>query len=153
MMTMHVPGIGGIFISYRRADATYPAGWLFDRLAGHYGPDRIFKDVDSIHPGDDFTVRIDAALESCAILLAVIGPRWLTVKGPAGSRLYDQNDFVRLEIETALAREIRIIPVLVDGARMPRAADLPATVEPLTRRQAITLSQDRFSPDADRLLK
>jgi WD40 repeat protein len=153
MMSVHVPESSGIFISYRRADATYPAGWLFDRLAARYDPSRVFKDVDSIHPGDDFAVTIGTALESCTIMLAVIGPRWLTVKSPGGRRLDDPDDYVRLEIETALTRQIRVIPILVDGARMPTTAELPASLAPLARRQAITLSQDRFSPDTDRLLR
>ena len=151
MMTMRFPG-GGIFISHRRADATYPTGWLFDRLANHFGHGRIFRDLESIPPGDDFAAAIGEALETCAVLLVVIGPRWLEAAGPAGRRLDDPDDFVRLEIEAALARQVRIIPVLVDGARMPEAGQLPPSLAPLARRQAVGLSPDRFTSDADRLL-
>lgn len=152
MMTMRFPG-GGIFISHRRADATYPTGWLFDRLANHFGHGRIFKDLESIPPGDDFAAAIGEALETCAVLLVVIGPLWLEAAGPAGRRLDDPDDFVRLEIEAALARQVRIIPVLVDGAKMPEAGQLPPSLAPLARRQAVGLSPDRFTSDTDHLLR
>ena len=146
------PSAGGVFVSYRRDDAAYPAGWLVDRLVGRFGASRVFKDVDSIQLGDDFVEDIMAAVGSCAVLLAVIGVRWLTAAGEDGSRrLDDPSDFVRLEIEAALARGVRVIPVLVDGARMPRAADLPASLEGLARRQALELNPASF--DTSRLLK
>jgi hypothetical protein len=107
---------GRVFISYRRGDAAYPAGRLFDRLVDRFGAGRVFEDVDSIEPGDDFAEVITATVESCAVLLAVIGPHWLAAAGQDGRRrLDDPEDFVRLEIEAALARGVRVIPVLVDG--------------------------------------
>ena len=143
---------GGIFVSYRHDDAAYPAGWLVDRLAGRFGASRVFKDVDSIQLGDDFVEDIMEAVGSCAVLLAVIGVWWLTATGEDGRRrLDDPGDFVRLEIEAALARDVRVIPVLVDGARMPRAADLPASLEGLARRQALELNPGSF--DTSRLLR
>jgi tRNA A-37 threonylcarbamoyl transferase component Bud32 len=152
-MTASIPESAGIFISYRREDAAYPAGWLFDRLNGHFGG-RVFKDVDSIQPGDDFVAEITAAVESCAVLLAVIGKQWLTVTDEEGQRrLDDRADFVRLEIEAAFTRDVRVIPILVDGARMPRAAELPASLQKLVRRQALELSPNHFSSDASRLLR
>jgi hypothetical protein len=150
MMTQG-PG-GRVFICYRREDAGYPAGWLFDQLAARLGADRVFKDVDSIEPGDDFAEVITEAVSSCAVLLAVIGGRWLEAVGQDGLRLDDPGDFVRLEIEAALAREVRVIPVLVDGARMPRPDQLPASLAPLARRQAIEVSHSRFSTDLTGLL-
>lgn len=144
----------GIFISYRREDAAYPAGWLFDLLAAGFGADRVFKDVDSIQPGDDFVEEITVAVGSCAVLLAVIGKGWLGAVGDDGCRrLDDPADLVRLEIETALSRDVRVIPVLVDGAIMPVAGQLPASLGKLVRRQAVELSPLRFSADASRLLK
>ena len=112
----------------------------------------MFKDVDSIEPGDDFADVITEAVSSCAVLLAVIGPRWLAAAGPDERRLDDAGDFVRLEIEAALARGVRVIPVLVDGARMPRPDQLPASLAPLARRHAIALSHSRFSADLAGLL-
>jgi TIR domain len=120
-----------VFISYRREDSGYPAGWLFDQLAASLGADRVFKDVDSIEPGDDFAEVISDAVSSCAVLLAVIGDRWLAAADEDGRRLDDPGDFVRLEIEAALTRGVRVIPVLVGGARMPRPAQLPPSLASL----------------------
>jgi hypothetical protein len=145
------PG-GRVFICYRREDAGYPAGWLFDQVTARLGAGRVFKDVDSIEPGDDFAEVITNAVQSCGVLLAVIGGRWLAAAGQDGRRLDDPNDFVRLEIEAALARGVRVIPVLVEGARMPRADQLPVSLAPLARRQAIALSHSRFSADLTGLL-
>src|ERR1700722_7003092 len=97
------------------------ARWLTDRLVDQFGAGVVFQDVDSIRPGDDFAAEIVAAVGACSVLLAVIGPRWLTVEGDGGRRIDDPQDWVRLEIETALSREIRVIPVLVDEAKMPSA--------------------------------
>jgi hypothetical protein len=147
-------GGGGVFISYRREDGGYPAGWLFDRLAARFGGARVFKDVDSVEPGDDFTASISEAVGSCAVLLAVIGRSWLTVADAGGRRrLDDPADWVRLEIEIALARGIRVIPVLVDGASMPRPEQLPPGMAGLARRQAVELSHARFSADSARLIR
>jgi hypothetical protein len=129
-----------IFISYRRADASWPARWLADRLAAQFGADVVFQDMDSIRPGDDFAGAIEAAVGACAVMVAIIGPQWLAVEGDAGPRLDDPQDWVRLEIEAALKRKVRVIPVLVDGARMPAAAELPPSLQGLVRRQAVALS-------------
>jgi hypothetical protein len=145
--------VGRVFISYRREDAGYPAGWLFDQLAARLGADRVFKDVDSIEPGDDFAEVITAAVASCTVLLAVIGDRWRTAAGQDGRRLDDPGDFFRLEIEAALARGVRVVPVLVGGARMPRLEQLPASLAALARRQTIELSHARFSSDLVGLIK
>jgi len=117
-------GPSKVFISYRRTDAGWPTRWLADRLAGQFGAGVVFQDVDSIRPGDDFAAEIEAAVGACSVLLVVIGPQWLAAAGDAGRRLDDPQDWVRLEIETAIRRGIRIIPVLVDGARMPSADEL-----------------------------
>src|ERR1700733_9408260 len=139
---------GRIFMTYRREDTAFPAGWLYDRLASHFGRDQVFKDIDSIELGDDFIEVITTAVGSCDVLLALIGGRWLTITGQDGRRRLDNpDDFVRLEIEAALARQVRVIPVLVDGARMPRAEELPPSLAKLTRRQALELSPVRFDAD------
>jgi TIR domain len=151
-ITGEVPG--RIFVSYRREETAYPAGWLFDRLVGQFGRDQIFKDVDSIELGDDFIEVITAAVGACDVLLALIGDQWVTMTGQDGRRrLDDPHDFVRLEIEAALTRNVRVIPILVEGAQMPRADELPASLATLVRRQALELSPSRFDSDTRRLLK
>jgi hypothetical protein len=145
---------GRIFMSYRREDTAFPAGWLYDRLASHFGRDQVFKDVDSIELGDDFIDVITTAVESCDVLLAVIGDRWLAITDSDGQRRLDNpHDFVRLEIEAALIRNVRVIPILVEGARMPRAHELPESLAKLTRRQTLELSPNRFDIDTQRLLR
>lgn len=140
-------------MSYRRDDSAYPAGWLYGRLTEHFGRDRIFKDIDSIEPGDDFVEVITEAVASCQVLLALIGDHWLTATGDdGGRRLDDPHDFVRLEIEAALERNVRVIPVLLGTARVPPAKDLPPSLQALVRRHALVLSPDHFDSDVSRLL-
>jgi hypothetical protein len=130
-----------IYISYRREETAFPAGWLYGRLAGHYGAGQVFKDVGAIELGDDFVEVITAAVGSCEVLLALIGDEWLTITDEHGRRRIDNlDDFVRLEIEAALERNVLVIPILVDGARMPRADELPDSLARLVRRQALELS-------------
>src|SRR3954452_25445853 len=148
------PSSGRIFISYRREETAYAAGWLFNRLADRFGRDQVFKDVDSIDLGDDFVAVITRAVGSTDVLLALIGDTWLTVSDDHGvRRLEDPDDFVRLEIEAALTRNIRVIPILVDGASMPGDEELPPSLAPLARRQALELSPSRFDFDTGRLLE
>jgi WD40 repeat protein len=145
---------GRIFISYRRDETAFPAGWLFNRLADHFGKDKVFKDVNSIQLGDDFAKVITAAVESCDVLLVLIGNRWLTMTDERGQRRLDNPaDFVRLEIEAALARNVRVIPILVERARMPRADELPESLANLVRRQTLELDPSQFDFDIGRLLK
>jgi hypothetical protein len=145
---------GRIFVSYRREETAYPAGWLFDRLADRFGVSQVFKDVDSIDLGDDFVEVITSAVGACDVLLALIGDQWLTITDEDGRRRLDNPaDFVRLEIEAALERKVRVIPILVDGARMPLAVELPPSVAALARRHALELSPSRFDFDTSRLLK
>jgi len=150
-----VPTVPGrIFISYRREETAYPAGWLYDRLADRFGAGQVFKDVDSIQLGDDFVEVITEAVASCDVLLVLIGDEWLRITDEHGRRrLDDPDDFVRLEIEAALTRKVRVIPILVDGARMPRAEELPDSLARLVRRQSLELSPNRFEFDTSRLLK
>ena len=144
---------GRIFLSYRRQETAYAAGWLFDRLAERYGRAQVFKDVDSLQPGDDFVAVIEKAVASCSVLLALIGDEWLTVVDHTGRRrIDDPNDFVRIEIEAALSRGVTVIPILVDGAQMPQPNEVPETLRPLVRRQALELSPARFDFDFSQLL-
>lgn len=142
-----------IFMSYRRADTGWAAVSLFDRLADQFGRDNIFKDVDSIDLGEDFVEAITTAVGTSDALLALIGNQWLTATDQNGRRrLDDPGDFVRLEIEAALTRGVRIIPILVDGAPMPHEDQLPESLAPLVRRQALDLNPNRFGGDFQRLL-
>jgi hypothetical protein len=143
----------GIFISYRRDDSSGYTGRLSDDLNEILAGNRIFRYIETIEPGMDFVDSINKAVDSCAVLLVIIGPRWLTVTNAAGERrLDDPNDYNRLEIATALKRGIRVVPVLVGGAEMPEAGDLPEDLKALARRQAKELSDLRWKYDLDALL-
>ncbi|MBK7423425.1 MAG: toll/interleukin-1 receptor domain-containing protein [Propionivibrio sp.] len=144
----------GIFISYRRLDSQSAAGRLADHLKENMHGVPLFRDVETIEPGVDFVEAIGHALQSCGILLAVIGPRWVSLQDAAGRRrLDDPNDYTRLEISTALQRnDVRVIPVLVEGAQMPGSDDLPDDLKPLARRNAIELTDKRWEYDVSQLV-
>ena len=143
----------GIFLSYRRSDAAGYAGRLYDSLAARFGGDRVFMDVDALEAGVDFVEALDRAIASSGVLLVVIGPQWLTATDGRGrTRLDSRDDFVRLEVRTALEGGLRVIPVLVGGATMPAAADLPEDLAGLARRHAHELSDTRWRHDVDRLI-
>jgi TIR domain len=143
----------GVFISYRRQDAPDLAGRLFDRLEERFGADRVFMDVDSIEPGLDFRAVISRAVSSCAVLLAVIGDKWLTVTDARGRRRLDNpDDYVRLEVEAGLTRDVRVIPVLVEGVAMPDSRELPDALSQLAGRNALEISHARFRRDAESLI-
>jgi TPR repeat protein len=144
---------GQIFVSYRREDASYPAGRLYDQLQSRFPQNEIFMDVDSLKPGTDFVKIIEERVGACDVLVAVIGKRWLSAADEEGRRRLDNpEDFVRLEVGTALKRGVRVIPVLVEGASMPRSGDLPENLKPLVRRNALSVSHDGFRADAERLI-
>jgi flagellar biosynthesis GTPase FlhF len=147
-----VKPFSGIFVSYRRDDSSGHAGRLFDKVIDHFGKDRIFMDIDTIEPGEDFVTVIEDAVGSCEILIAIIGRNWLSDTGRNTGRLDNPNDFVRLEIATALSRDIRVIPVLVQRASMPKPQDLPDDLAKLTRRNAVELSDLRWQTDVDQLI-
>jgi hypothetical protein len=143
-----------IFISYRRDDAEGQAGRLFDDLAAHFGPDSVFMDVAAIEPGRDFRRVIDEHVTSCGVLLAVIGKGWVNSVDDSGQRrLDDPLDFVRLETAAALKRDIPVVPVLVHGAKMPRADQLPSDLAELTFRNGVELTHARWDSDVQLLLK
>jgi Flp pilus assembly protein TadD len=143
-----------IFINYRRQDSIGTAGRLHDRLALTFGRDNLFMDVDNIPAGVDFEAHLNSQVAACNILLVVIGPHWLSAKDEAGQpRLHQPDDFVAIEIAEALTRNIRVIPVLVDGARMPKAGELPDPLKPLVRRQAVEVHQLQFGRDVEALVE
>ncbi len=146
-------GVGNIFINYRRDDEAGFVHALYGHLEKTFPPDRLFMDVDSIPYGKDFVEVLDESVSQCKVLLAVIGKDWLGPINEQGqdTRLSDPNDFVRLEIASALSRNITVIPVLVNKAEIPPESVLPDDLKPLIRRNAIRISHDRFRSDAERL--
>jgi hypothetical protein len=148
-----VTGTRGIFISYRRDQTAAQAGRLYDWLVTRFGDDHVFMDVDSIRLGVDFVQVIEDAVSSCDVLLALIGAEWSESRDDRGDRrLDDPDDFVRLEIETALRRQIPVVPILLNGAPLPRRDDLPPPMQSLVRRQACVLSDATFRTDVARLV-
>jgi hypothetical protein len=144
----------GIFISYRREDARGDAGRLANDLQEIFGAQQIFRDIEAIEAGTDFVRAIDEGVGACAVLLAVIGSRWLSVTGADGQRrIDDPRDYVRLEIALALKRDVRVVPVLVGEARMPKPEELPEDIAALARRHAHELSDRRWQFDVSNLAK
>jgi hypothetical protein len=144
---------GQIFISYRREESKWSARSLHDRLCRNFDPKEIFMDIDAIALGEDFVKAIETTVAKCDVLIAIIGNNWLTSKDDHGDRRLDNpEDFVHMEIATALKREIRVIPVLVDGALMPRSTDLPDDLKPLVRRNALRITDASFDGDCRRLV-
>ncbi|MEJ0007964.1 MAG: toll/interleukin-1 receptor domain-containing protein [Steroidobacteraceae bacterium] len=146
--------MSGIFISYRRSDSPDGTGRIYDRLLGEFGKAQVFKDVDSIPLGRDFRGHLNDIVGNCGVMLAIVGPHWTEARNPAGQRrLEDPDDFVRIELETALARDIPVVPVLVGHAQLPVAADLPGSLASLVFRQSIAVRPDPdFHNDATRLV-
>lgn len=143
-----------IFINYRRDDSMGMAGRLYDRLAQAFERSNLFMDVDHIPAGVDFVNHLNNQVAACDVFIAVIGPNWLDARNEQGDRrLHVPGDFVAIEIAAALARDIRVIPVLIDGARMPKAGDLPEPLKPLVRRHAVNLRHDQFGRDAEALIE
>jgi eukaryotic-like serine/threonine-protein kinase len=146
--------IAGIFISYRRSDTPDAVGRIYDRLVSEFGKARVFKDVDSIPLGQDFRGHLNDIVGGCAAVLAIVGPKWTDVRNEAGNRrLEDPDDFVRIELEAALARSVPVVPVLVGHAPMPGTSQLPSTLASLAFRQSIEVRPDPdFHNDATRLV-
>jgi predicted ATPase len=135
-----------VFISYRRDDTAGHAGHLYADLVAHFGADSVFMDTETIEPGADFTVQLSREIESSDVLIALIGERWLQ------GRLQEPGDYVHLEIQSALERKLRVIPVLVQGARLPTASQLPEDIRELRHRNAFEISNSRWRHDVDRLI-
>ena len=141
-----------VFLSYRREDTSGYAGRLYDSLVDRFGKRGVFMDIDTIPPGEDFRKAIEDAVGACDALVALIGRRWSAASADGSARrLDDLDDWVRLELEYALEHGIAVIPALVDGARPPAADELPDSLRPLAGRQAIELSNQRWSTDFERL--
>jgi predicted GTPase len=146
-----------IFISYRRDDTKGITGRIREHLEKNFGHNSVYRDIESIPPGANFRWHLSKALSECDVLLAVIGDKWLAAAHSdqpdvGGRRLWDPTDLVRTELESALAREITVIPVLIDQASMPKARDLPEVLHRLCDRQWTRVSDEAFDTDVKRLI-
>ncbi len=144
-----------IFICYRRTgEGAGFGGRIADKLVEHFGARQCFRDIENIEKGTDFVKSIAHATSICELLLVIIGPDWLTLKDKDGQvKIQDKNDFVRLEVATALSRDIRVIPVLVGGAKVPKEDELPKDLKLLSRRQSHELADTRWEYDSNQLIK
>ena len=146
--------VAKVFISYRRDDSAGYAGRVHDRLAQEFGPDLLFMDVDSISLGVNFVKVLHDEVAKCDVLLAVIGANWLNASDEDGHRRLDNpHDFVRVEIAAALQRDIPVIPILLDGARIPKGNQLPAELADLVVRNGLEVRHASFHSDMDRLIR
>ncbi|MER9685009.1 toll/interleukin-1 receptor domain-containing protein [Mesorhizobium sp. M0139] len=140
--------LGDVFINYRRQTDSGVAGRVYDNLNRALPDASIFMDVDKLNPGDDFEVALARSLASCKIMLAIVGPQWAALTDEQGQvRLESPDDFVRKEIRTALQAGVRVIPVLVNGASMPKKSALPPDLQDLAKRQAMEVRHERFNDD------
>jgi hypothetical protein len=143
-----------VFISYRRQDSAGHAGRVQDRLQREFGPDLVFMDGDAIPLGTNFSKVLHEEVAKCGALLAVIGPTWPDARDEYGNRrLDDPNDFVRVEIAAALQRNIPVIPILLDGARIPKASQLPDDLKELALRNGLEIHHASFQDDMERLIR
>jgi hypothetical protein len=144
--------VTAIFLSYRRSDTSGYAGRLADALEKRFGKSSVFQDIEAIAPGSNFQYAIDTAIAQCEVVLVLIGDTWSAEQGADGTlRLDDPRDFVRLEVTSALRAGKPVLPVLVEGAKMPAEHTLPADLKTLSRLQGLELSDSRWDYDLDRL--
>lgn len=142
-----------IFLSYRRGGTRADTGRIYDRLSAQFGEASVFMDIDDIEPGENFVHKLESTLATCDVLLVIMGKDWVDMRSEDGKpRLGAEGDFVSMEIQQALARNINIIPVLVGGASMPTAQQLPFELNVLSQYQAIEISDQRFHEDVDDLI-
>ncbi len=144
---------GRIFINYRRDDSRADSGRLYDRLVSRF-PGKVFRDVASLEPGVEWHDAINRVLDQADACVVVIGSNWLNITDASGRRrLDDPNDTVRQEVMTALARQLRVFPVLVGGAKMPSSADLPTELQSLCRRNALEITEQDWDEDVAKLIR
>jgi Domain of Unknown Function (DUF1080)/TIR domain len=146
--------MAGLFISYRRADHPELLRGLYNRLVAEYPSARVFRDIDNLVGGLPFPDQLRDALAASSLVLVIIGPAWATITDQTGQRrLDDPHDYLRRELEQALASPVRVVPVLIANAGMPRTEDIPTSLHPLLLLHALPLRLDRFEKDVMRLLK
>jgi hypothetical protein len=143
-----------IILSYRREDSAGVTGRIFDRLTQEFGTDRVFMDIDSMPAGVDFHDHLQEILEDCGALLVVVGKSWRSQRKGQEARIMDPDDWVRIEVETALQRGIPVVPLLIDGASLPTREQLPESLWPLLRRNALPVDSGRdFHAQLTRLVR
>ena len=143
-----------IILSYRREDSAGVTGRIFDRLIQEFGTDRVFMDIDSMPAGVDFHDHLQEILADCGALLVVIGKSWRSQRKGQPARIMDPDDWVRIEVETALERAIPVVPLLIDGASLPSRDQLPESLWPLLRRNALPIDSGRdFHAQLSRLVR
>jgi len=141
-------------LSYRREDSAGVTGRIFDRLVQEFGADRVFMDIDSMPAGVDFHHHLQEILADCGALLVVIGKGWRSQRKGQAARIMDPDDWVRIEVETALERGIPVVPLLIDGASLPGRDQLPESLWPLLRRNALPVDSGRdFHAQLSRLVR
>lgn len=146
--------MSAIFLSYRRDDAAGHTGHLYEALCESFGDSNVFRDLDNIPAGTDFAKHIEESIGSCSAVIAIIGRNWLNAVDDKGRRRLDSpRDFVRMELRAALARDVRVVPVLVQGTAMPEAASLPTPLRKLVKVQALSLTDAHWNLDVQRLVE
>lgn len=140
-----------IVISYRRDNSKWIADRIFDRFESHYGKGNIFMDIDSIPFGLDFRDHIRETLDRCEVMIALVGPNWIG-RDPTGAHILNETDWVRIEVEAALKKKIPVIPVLIDGSRMPKPDELPDSLKNFVFRQAAGVDREHFHSQMDKVI-
>jgi hypothetical protein len=147
-------GQSTVILSYRREDSAGVTGRIFDRLIQEFGADRVFMDIDSMPAGVDFHEHLQEILADCGALLVVVGKTWRSQRKGQPARIMDPDDWVRIEVETALERGIPVVPLLIDGASLPNRDQLPESLWPLLRRNALPVDSGRdFHAQLTRLVR
>ncbi|MEM6270604.1 MAG: toll/interleukin-1 receptor domain-containing protein [Bacteroidota bacterium] len=139
-----------IFISYRRADSADFTVALYNELVKYFGTAAVFKDINKIPPGMDFSEVLEQALDDSVVVLVLIGPTWIS---ESGHRLFQEHDWVRQEIVRSLERDLRVVPVLLNGADLPQRKQLPPDLHPLLNRQLARVDNRRFAYDIEQLAR
>jgi hypothetical protein len=147
-------GQSTVILSYRREDSAGVTGRIFDRLTQEFGTDRVFMDIDSMPAGVDFHEHLQEILADCGALVVVVGKSWRSQRKGQPARIMDPDDWVRIEVETALERGIPVVPLLIDGASLPTRDQIPESLWPLLRRNALPVDSGRdFHAQLTRLVR
>lgn len=143
-----------IFINYRRSDSRGTTFALREKLLKHFKENELFLDIEGLGGGEDFVNALAKTVSLADVMVVIIGPQWLDARDAEGNpRLHQPDDFVRIEIASAIAQEKKILPVLLEGAQMPSAEDLPNDMKDLSRRNAVELRLNRIEDDAREIAK